>query len=64
MNYVCKACIHVNTSTEEKSEAPGFSLKALFSTKTQAVADLERAERLKSALFYPRSVCEKYHEKL
>jgi len=64
MNYVCKTCIHVNTSSEEKSEAPGFSLKALFGVKTEAIEDLERAERLKQALFYPRSICEKYHEKL
>ena len=47
MNYVCKKCIHVSTSSEEKSEAPGFSLKALFSVKTEAVEDQERAERLK-----------------
>jgi hypothetical protein len=62
MNYVCKTCIHVSKSSED--ETPGFSLKALFSVKTEAIEDLERAERLKSALFYPRSVCEKYHEKL
>lgn len=64
MNYVCKTCIHVNESPDEQSEVPGFGLKALFNVKTEAIEDLERAERLKSALFYPRSICEKYHEKL
>lgn len=47
MNYVCKTCMHVNSSSAEQSEAPGFSLKALFSVKTEAIEDLERAERLK-----------------
>ena len=64
MNYVCKDCIYTGPEDKAYFDPKNIQFRAIFSKKTEALDNLERAERLKQALFYPRSICKQYHKEL
>jgi len=62
MNYVCSGCIHRRETRSDKLGA----VQDLFQGRSNAISqkDLQTADELKRALFFPRSVCQKYSSKI
>ena len=47
MNYVCKDCIYTGSEENKRFDPKKIQLRAIFGAKTEAMENLEQAERLK-----------------